>query len=467
MEATPMQDKDESKNTKYSLKGRLLIVDDESRHADSLAMMVASWGYDVDTAEDGAKAAGLLISKPYDLVLLDLHMPVADGYKVMDFVHKRGLKTRVITVSGDPSMDDAVKSLRKGADNFIRKPVSPVDLLKAIDESLRKKEKEARMEGVKRKIEVKSSLHRMMFDITPNLQFLLDTKGCFRMVNAVFSKVTGYSKEEILGQHWSSLVEGDQLDRIHHVFEERRAAPDRFPEVELRLRCKEPDEENSVKKPRSILVALQSRRLHSRQGGKRVFFGTYGVARDITQYNKLEELNKYQEFHDDLTGLPSRVLFEDYLSFALTQARQDNTPLCLLHVVLVDLKQINESFGHAAGDECLKTVTSRLKRQVRKGDILSRIDGSEFALLLPHIQDEKSVIHISEKLRIGLSTPIEVNGRNITLDLTMGSSVFPKDGESSEDLIRHAQTSHAFHPQSKQRHLLQTSNWVKLIKSQH
>jgi diguanylate cyclase (GGDEF)-like protein/PAS domain S-box-containing protein len=458
---------DSTKTTKSSHKGRLLIVDDESRHADSLATMVANWGYEVETSQDGAKAAVRLISESFDVVLLDLHMPVADGYKVMDFIHKRGLKTRIITISGDPSMDDAIRSLKKGADNFIRKPVKPVDLLKAIDESLRKKVKEEQLQGVKRKIEIKSNLHRMMFDVAPNLQFLLDTKGKFRMVNSVFTKVTGYAKQEILGKHWSSLVEGEQIDRMHHVFEERRAAPDRFPEVELRLRCKEPDEEHPGRNPRNILVALQSRRLYTQQGKNRVFFGTYGVARDITQYNKLEELNKYREFHDNLTGLPNRVLFEDYLSFALTQAKQENTPLCLLHLVLVDLKLINERYGHAAGDECLKVVTARLKRQLRNGDIISRIDGSEFALLLPHIQDPKSVIHISEKLRIGLIQPIEVKGRSITLDLTIGSSVFPKHGESGEELLRHAQTSHGFNPQSKQRHLLQTSNWIKLIKSEH
>jgi diguanylate cyclase (GGDEF)-like protein/PAS domain S-box-containing protein len=455
---------DTTKKTNSSHKGRLLIVDDESRHADSLATMVASWGYDVETAKDGARAAGRLISKPFDVVLLDLHMPVADGYKVMEFIQKRELKTRVITISGDPSMDDAIKSLKKGADNFIRKPVSPVDLIKAIDESLRKKVKEEQLQGVKRKIEIKSSLHRMMFDLSPNLQFLLDTRGNFCMVNTVFTKATGYTKHEILGRHWSFLVEDEQIERMHHVFEERRTAPDRIPEVEVRLCCKEPDKQNADRKPRRILVALQSRRLYTQQGRSRTFFGTYGTARDITQYNKLDELNKYQEFHDTLTGLPNRTLFEDYLSFALTQAKQDNTPFCLLHVVLVDLKLINERYGHATGDECLKVVTARLKRQVRKGDIVSRIDGSEFVLLLPHIQDEKSVIHISEKLRIRLISPIDIDGRSIALDLTIGSSVYPKDAECGEDLVRHAQTSHGFNTQSRQR--MRTSNWIKLIKTE-
>jgi diguanylate cyclase (GGDEF)-like protein/PAS domain S-box-containing protein len=448
-----MKNKGDSKKAKSTHKRRLLIVDDESCHADNLATMVENWGYDVETVENGAKAAGLLISTSFDLVLLNLHMPVADGYKVMEFIRKRDLKTRIIAMSNDSSTDDAINSLKKGADNFIRKPVMPADLLQAIDESLRNKIKDEQKQGVKRKHEFKSNLHRMMFDIAPNLQFFLDTKGNFRMVNAAFSKLTGYSKQEVLGKHWSSLVEGGQIEQMQHVFEDRRTAPDKFPEVELRLRCKESVDENPGRKPRSILVALQSRRLYSQQGKKRIFYGTYGLARDITQFNKLEELSKHQEYHDGLTGLPSRVLFEDYLSFALSQAKLDNTLLCLMHVVLLDLKQINEHYGHAVGDECLRTITARLKRLVRKGDILSRIDGSEFTLLLPHIQDENAVIHITEMLRIGLSNPIEVNGRNITLDFTLSSSVFPKDGASSEDLLRHAQASQDTHPQSKQRNL--------------
>ena len=466
VKSMPTRSKQDGRKGKSTTKGRLLIVDDESRHADSLATMVKSWGYDVVTAPDGAKAAGLLVTHAIDVVLLDLHMPVADGFQVMDFIRKRGLATRIITISGDPSMDDAIKSLKKGADNFIRKPITPADLLQAIDESQRKRVKDERLNKVKRKAEIQTSLHRMMFDVAPNMQFLLDTKGQFRMVNSVFTKVTGYAKEEILGQHWSTLVEGDEVQRMHHVFEERRSAPDRFPEVELRLRCSDAPEGQQGSKSKNILVAMQSKRLYSRRGDKKVFFGTYGVARDITQYNKLEELNKYQEFHDALTGLPNRVLFDDYLNFALTQAKQESGILCLLNIVLVDLKQVNESYGHGVGDQCLKTLASRLRQQVRKGDILARVDGSEFALLLPYVKSDKSVVHISEKIRAGLNKPILVNGQTISLHLSIGASVYPNDADNSDDLLRHAQTNHGFNPQTKQRHLLQTSNWIKLIKSQ-
>jgi diguanylate cyclase (GGDEF)-like protein/PAS domain S-box-containing protein len=446
-------------------KARLLIVDDESRHAESLATMVESWGYDVETASDGAKAAGLLVSRSFDLILLDLHMPVADGFRVMEFIRKRGLATRIITISGDPSLDDAINSLKRGADHFIRKPVTPVDLLQAIDESLRKRGKEERLKRVKKKAEIKSTLHRMMFDVAPNIQFLLDTQGKFRMVNSVFTKITGYTKEQIHGKHWSALVEADEVDRMQHVFEERRSSPERFAEVELRLRCNDQQASVSGARPKNILVAMQSRRLYSRSGDKRVFFGTYGVARDVTHYNKLDELNMYQEFNDKLTGLPNRVLFDDYLNFALTQAKQESDLLCLLNIVLIDLKQVNESYGHGVGDEYLKTLATRLKQLVRKGDILARVDGSEFALLLPYIKQEKSVIHISEKIRAGLSQPVVINGQALSQQLSIGSSIYPNDAQTCEDLLRFAQTNHGFNPQTKQRHLLHNSNWIKLIKS--
>jgi diguanylate cyclase (GGDEF)-like protein/PAS domain S-box-containing protein len=461
-------DKAVAPRKKENTKGRLLIVDTEDRHADSLAMMIDSWGYHVETASDGAKAAGILVTKSIDLVLFELDLPGADGYKLMDFIRKRGLKTRMIVISGDPSMDDAIKSLKKGADNFIRKPVPPVSLLKAIDESLKKRAADIKQDDLKRKTENRKQLNRLMFDIAPNLLFLLNAKGCFRMVNNVFCKVTGYSKQELVGMHWKALVESDEVERIQHVFEERRTTPDQFPEVELRLKCKESASRTQEQKPRTLLVALQSRRLYSRQGDKKIFFGTYGVARDITHYNKLEELNKYREFHDNLTGLPNRVLFDDYLNFALTQAKHSNTGLCLLNIMIDDLKLVNESYGHAVGDICLKTLASRLKHQVRRGDTLARIDGSEFLLLLPNIREESVLAPLAEKIHEGMTQPVVVDGKSIALRVSVGTALYPRDGEEVDTLLRQAKTAHTAMAPGRMREQapVANANWVKLLKTQ-
>ena len=115
------------------------------------------------------------------------------------------------------------------------------------------------------------------------------------------------------------------------------------------------------------------------------------------------------------------------------------------------VKQINKQHGYSVGDICLQTVVSRLKAQVRKGDTLSRIDGSEFALLLPNIQEESSILHLIDKIRKSLTHPLDAHGKYITLSISIGLSFFPRDGDSSAQLISHAQNSHEFTVNSENR----------------
>jgi diguanylate cyclase (GGDEF)-like protein/PAS domain S-box-containing protein len=461
-----MSDKEVAVSKEESLtKGRILVVDSEARHADSLAMILNNRGYDAEIALYGAKAVTALVSKPIDLVLLDIHMPVLNGHKLMAFISKHNIKTQIIAISGDPSMDDAIEFLKKGADNYIQKPVSPTVLLNAVEESLLKRAQQLRDDGLRHKAELRSNLHRLMFDIAPNLLFVLDAKGCFRMVNNVFCKVTGYSKQELRTMHWKALVEVDQVERLQHIFEERRTTPDQSPEVELRLKCKDAKGRVSAHKRRTVLVALQSRRLYTQRGDKKIFFGIYGVARDITHHSKLEELSKYQEFHDNMTGLPNRVLFDDYLSFALIQAKHNGTGICLLNIVIDDLKQVNERYGHAVGDICLKTLASRLKHQVRRGDTLARVDGSEFLLLLPNIRDESTIVPMAEKIRVGLTQAVVVDGKSISVQVSVGTALFPRDGETTDALLREAKNHSSVPAQSgeRQQPAVDSSNWIKLI----
>lgn len=423
-------------------KNRILIVDDEARFVDSLEILLENWGYDVLTAPNGAKAAGLLVTKDIDVVLLDLHMPVADGHKVMSYIKDRRLTTRVIAISGDPTLDDAITSLNQGADKFLRKPVSAEELKEAIVSSLNELDKEKQGAKQEKITSTTPHLHRLMFNISPSLMFLLDTKGCFRMANKVFLKALGYAEREIIGKHWSTLVEDEMIAKIHHVFEERRNNSGHTPDVEIRLKCKDQTSDANNTKSRYILISLQSIRIYSQRDDKKIFLGTYGVARDITHKNKLEELKKYQEFYDTLTGLPNRILFDDYLTFAISHAVHEHTSLGIVLITLDDLKLINERYGHSVGDNCLENIVSRLKDQVRRADTLSRIDGSEFALLLPNIHQESSLLHLIKEIRKNLTTSIEAEGKSITLSISIGKSLYPQDGKSADELIRHAQSNH-------------------------
>jgi len=96
---------------------------------------------------------------------------------------------------------------------------------------------------------------------------------------------------------------------------------------------------------------------------------------------------------------------------------------------------------------------------------LARIDGSEFLLLLSNIREEKTVIHLSEKLRIGMSAPVVVDGNSITLQISIGAALFPRDGESMEELLAHARAEFGLFGQGRKRIQTTSSNWIKLIKT--
>ncbi len=117
------------------------------------------------------------------------------------------------------------------------------------------------------------------------------------------------------------------------------------------------------------------------------FFGTYGVARDITDRKRAEEVISYQAYHDILTDLPNRMLFKDRLGLAVIQAKRKQTELAVMFIDLDRFKLVNDTLGHVKGDELLQQVAMRLKACLRRGDTLARQGGDEFTIVLPELRD--------------------------------------------------------------------------------
>ena len=173
---------------------------------------------------------------------------------------------------------------------------------------------------------------------------------------------------------------------------------------------------------------------HSRSG----YSGTYGIARDVTEKRRTEELISYQAYHDVLTDLPNRALFRDRLELALTHAKRNELELGLMFIDLDRFKIINDSLGHLKGDELLRQVATRLKQCLRKGDTIARLGGDEFVVLLPEMRERALASVVAEKFLEALSAAFFVDGTELHTSASIGIAVFPGDGEKIDDLIRHA-----------------------------
>jgi diguanylate cyclase (GGDEF)-like protein len=155
-----------------------------------------------------------------------------------------------------------------------------------------------------------------------------------------------------------------------------------------------------------------------------------------------EEGARKAALHDNLTGLPSRVLFKDRLEHGIAQAKRHRWILAVMFVDLDDFKIINDTYGHPAGDAVLQTVAKRLARNTRNEDTVSRYGGDEFLYLLTPLHEERDIVMIAAKILNAIQAPCNVRVGddivNLCLQASIGISVFPKDGDSAAALIERA-----------------------------
>lgn len=149
----------------------------------------------------------------------------------------------------------------------------------------------------------------------------------------------------------------------------------------------------------------------------------------------------YLAHHDALTDLPNRILFNDRFDMALKRARRDGEHLTLLYLDLNGFKQVNDSFGHRAGDLLLCEVAQRLAQCVRESDTIGRVGGDEFTVLLTNTGGSACVDIIVEKIRAAINVPFEFNGKSLTISTSIGTAVYPEQGGEREQLYHHADAS--------------------------
>jgi len=149
--------------------------------------------------------------------------------------------------------------------------------------------------------------------------------------------------------------------------------------------------------------------------------------------------SRFQGLHDSLTRLPNRLLFNDRLQSAIAEAGRSGEQFAVLFVDLDRFKTINDSLGHATGDQVLSSVAKRLRASVRASDTVSRYAGDEFTLILRHIVQRDDVMRVADKIVKVLETPLTLtDGRELQITASLGISFYPDDGKDGETLLKHA-----------------------------
>ena len=201
------------------------------------------------------------------------------------------------------------------------------------------------------------------------------------------------------------------------------------------------------------------------QSGRQV---SQGLLVDITDRKRLESKLIHDALHDPLTGLANRVLLRDHLERALARRGRSPGTVALLFVDLDDFKRINDSYGHAAGDQILVRVAERLVGAVRAEDVTGRQSGDEFAVLLAHVHDADEAIVSADRILGELRRPILLGAHSIVVGGTIGIAVATEPGATAEDLLTQADAAmYAAKADGKGRHAvydpwMPTRTWTEL-----
>jgi diguanylate cyclase (GGDEF)-like protein/PAS domain S-box-containing protein len=247
---------------------------------------------------------------------------------------------------------------------------------------------------------------------------VVDAGGHFLYLSSGCERIFGYKSDEMIGRSMIELVHPDDRERTLLAASEIMSGDEKI------------DFENRYIRKDGQIAHIQWSARWSEDQKVRV-----AVARDITKHKQLLEQLQHIAFYDPLTQLPNRALFEDRLQQALARARREQSQLALCFVDLDKFKEINDQYGHAAGDSCLKTVAKRLLHSVRETDTVARLGGDEFVIVMDAVTELSAMLSAVEHLLAKIQQPFVFQQHSLQVNASIGIALFTAHAQDQASLL--------------------------------
>ncbi|MDY7022086.1 MAG: diguanylate cyclase [Cyanobacteriota bacterium] len=417
----------------------IICVDDEWTILKTLGhQLKRNFGkeYYIEFANSGAEALSLCAELTAEgleipLVISDQRMHGMDGDALLIELHRLYPKMLKIMLTGQADADSVGNVVNAAAlYRYIRKPWDETDLILTVTEALRSFEQEQQLaqqntllQEMNAKLESSLSLLRATLEATADGILVVDCAGNVVSFNQKFAEIwnlpasiSSENSQELVDFILNTLIEKDAIAFQELLTQEMLKNQALF----------------QFKTGNIIEYYLQPQKLAEKIVGQVWSF------RDVTQEKLVEATIKHQALYDRLTNLPNRILFDQKLSEALTDAANHSRTVAMMFLDLDRFKEVNDTLGHAVGDLLLQRVTQRLVSCLREVDVIARWGGDEFVLFLPQIRSRKDASEIAERLITALQPELVLEGHPLNVTASIGIAVYPDDGLESNELLRNA-----------------------------
>lgn len=298
--------------------------------------------------------------------------------------------------------------------------------LQAMDQELQHKFDE--LVKSKNVIQTGESKYRTLFDSLNDIVYSIDLDGRFIAVNESFKQALRMDEQDIIGKSLDILMPTVDIDKIW-VSSIERVVKTKTKLVEY----------NSYKGPTGKLITFEVTLIPQIIDGEVVTI--LGTSHNITDLLDKENLIEKLAYQDPLTGLKNRTAFKDYISNKITDYTIGTYPFTLILIDLDNFKKINDTVGHANGDDILKEIGSRLTQFLPNPEIISRMGGDEFAIVTTIKEAPMDIVVAAEAIQSAFDMPFIIDKVEYSLSSSIGITVYPYDGKTYEDLLKNADSA--------------------------
>ncbi|MDP9010874.1 MAG: EAL domain-containing protein [Pseudomonadota bacterium] len=357
-------------------------------------------------------------------ILIDLRLPDGQPLPIFDRIFQASVHTPILVLSGPEHEGIAERAVQHGAQDYILdNQLDGSSLVKAVRNMLERT-------AIAEASFVEKERAQVTLNSIGDAVISTDVAGNVTYLNQVAEAMTGWSSAEALGRSFSDvfqIIDGTNAEPtsnpIAAAMQENKTVGLAAGSVLIRRDGHQAAIEDSTAP------------IHDRRGQ---VTGAVIVFHDVSHAHAMSERMSYLAHHDYLTELPNRLLFNDRLAQAMAAARRHDEQLAVLFVDVDRFKHVNDSLGHAIGDQLLLSVADRLAACVRASDTVSRQGGDEFVILLSTIAHAEDAAVSATKILTALSMPHGVKEHELQITLSIGIAVYPDDGNDAESLVKHA-----------------------------
>ncbi|GGA81746.1 EAL domain-containing protein [Ornithinibacillus halotolerans] len=421
----------------------ILLVDDRPENLLALEAIIESEEYNLIKANSGEEALKYLLKYDFAAILLDVQMPGMDGIRTAKIIKARE-KTKHIPIlfitANHMESEHIFMGYSVGAIDYILKPIDPFVLKSKVDgfidiyrlhvqlvqqtKALEEKNNEL-IEKNKELVKLASELRKseaianIIQHTSLDAMILLDEQGTILQTNPAVKDILLYDVDELLDKSITILLQDVDMASVRRDIYDTRS---------------------NIRKS-GVAYRRDGQSIHAEiHFGRQLVNNQLILActiRDISERKKHEEMTRFMAYHDALTELPNVTYFNEKLASEIQEAKFSNQTFGLMYLDLDRFKFINDSLGHLIGDRLLIEVSRRLLEVVRENDVVARIGGDEFNILLPDSSREEA-LQIAENILHAFKQPFYIDQYELFISTCIGLSVFPYDGDGPVEIIKNA-----------------------------